>query len=38
MVIPENIDIDRDFLGNIGIDVDIDKGILQNIDKDKILY
>ena len=46
MVILENIDIDMDFLENIDIDMDflesidndIDKGILQNINIDKILY
>ena len=42
----ENIDIDKDNLNNIDIDmaileniaIDIDKGILQNIDIDKISY
>ena len=33
-----DIDIDMAILGNIDIDIDIDKGILQNIDIDKISY
>ena len=38
MVILENIDINMDFFLNTDIDIDINKGILQNIDIDKILY
>ena len=34
MASPENIDIDKDILENIDIDIDSDKEILQNIDKD----
>ena len=33
-----NMDIDMAILENIDIDIDIDKGILQNIDIDKISY
>ena len=33
-----DIDIDMAILENIDIDIDIDKGILQNIDIDKISY
>ena len=36
MASPENIDIDKDILENMDIDIDIDSDeeILQNIDKD----
>ena len=39
MVIFENIDIDidKEILENIDIDIDIDKEILENIDIDRIL-